>query len=555
MRKKKILKKIGAFILCGCMFLGGMGVTPEWNVSAEEYGKYAPEEEVIASDAEQENVDSYETDIKNKLTGENNEDVELLGASYYNSNYAFQVLNLVNQQRAANGLPALKMDAELYNTAKVRAEEISRVFDHTRPDGTECYTAFPSGQGWVGENIAAGYASPSAVMNGWMNSTGHRENILRSQFKSVGIACFYIPNSKYGYYWVQCFGDTVKKELKEDGSAISTTPPTSAPVATNYASNVMIGYRTHVQSIGWQDVVFRGATSGTLGLSKRLESIQIAVSGDDNLGIRYRTHVQSYGWQGWKYDGEVSGTYGEAKRLEAIAIELTGSSASKYDVYYRVHAQSYGWLGWAKNGECAGTAGQAKRLEAIQVIIVNKGTVPNNGTVGYSYIELGKSANNNNMSGQVNYMTHVQTYGNQSYVYDGSISGTTGEAKRLEGIRINLNNSKTGVSGGITYSTHVQKYGWLDWSSNGEFNGTSGEAKRLEAIKIQLTGDVANKYDVYYRVHAQTYGWLGWAKNGEPSGTAGYAKRLEGIQIVLVPKGAGAPSNAMQSQSAAYIAK
>ena len=71
--------------------------------------------------------------------------------------------------------------------------------------------------------------------------------------------------------------------------------------------------------------------------------------------------------------------------------------------------------------------------------------------------------------------------------------------------------------------------------------GISGEAKRLEAIKIQLTGVDKDKYDVYYRVHAQSYGWLGWAKNGAPAGTAGYAKRLEGIEIKLVPKGGPAP--------------
>ena len=62
--------------------------------------------------------------------------------------------------------------------------------------------------------------------------------------------------------------------------------------------------------------------------------------------IRYRTHVQTYGWQDWAYDGEESGTVGQAKRLEAIQIELTGGLAEKYDVYYRVHSQTYGWLGW-----------------------------------------------------------------------------------------------------------------------------------------------------------------------------------------------------------------
>ena len=74
-------------------------------------------------------------------------------------------------------------------------------------------------------------------------------------------------------------------------------------------------------------------------------------------------------------------------------------------------------------------------------------------------------------------------------------------------------------------------------------SGTSGEAKRLEAIEIRLTGEMKAHYDIYYRVHAQTYGWLDWAKNGEKSGTAALAKRLEGIEIKLVEKGQPAPGN------------
>jgi uncharacterized protein YjdB len=131
------------------------------------------------------------------------------------------------------------------------------------------------------------------------------------------------------------------------------------------------------------------------------------------------------------------------------------------------------------------------------------------------------------------------------------MSGTSGKSKRLEGINIQLTNAP--YDGDIVYTTHVQKYGWKDglpsdttrktWKRNGAMSGTNGEAKRLEAICIDLTGEMAEHYDVYYRVHAQTFGWLGWAKNGQESGTAGYAKRLEGIQIVLVPKGGAAPAD------------
>ncbi len=88
----------------------------------------------------------------------------------------------------------------------------------------------------------------------------------------------------------------------------------------------------------------------------------------------------------------------------------------------------------------------------------------------------------------------------------------------------------------------MQSHGWLPtWAKNGQMSGTTGEAKRLEAIQIRLTDGAQSKYDVWYRVHAQSYGWLGWAKNGEKAGTAGLAKRLESIQIKLLPQGSAAP--------------
>lgn len=334
-----------------------------------------------------------------------------------------------------------------------------------------------------------------------------------------------------------------------------TPTPTPAPVVT---PDVTVSYRTHVQSIGWQGIVTNGTMSGTSGRAKRLESIEISVAGNSNLGIRYTTHCQSYGWLPWSANGEMNGTEGEAKRLEAIKIQLTGVDKEKYDVYYRVHAQSYGWLAWAANGAPAGTAGFAKRLEAIQIVIVKKGESFDHaiGNIqsarGEAYIASSTANANPVVAGEnnvnISYRTHVQSFGWQGWKYNGVMSGTSGKAKRLEGINIKLTNKP--YSGSIVYTTHVQSLGWQGnennvntWFRDGQMAGTSGRAKRLEAIRIALTGEMAEHYDVYYRVHAQTYGWLAWTKNGEAAGTAGLSKRLEGIQIVLVPKGGAAPAN------------
>lgn len=317
-----------------------------------------------------------------------------------------------------------------------------------------------------------------------------------------------------------------------------------------------LSYMVHRQTYGDTDWLTAGESAGTVGEGKRLEGIKIKVNGVDNLGITYRTHVQSYGWQEWKSDEELSGTEGESKRLEAIQIKLTGENAKNYSVFYRVHAQTYGWLDWACNGAVAGTANQAKRLEAIEIIIVpneelrdgvlsrpeviqkysGHESLDDCGTTTPSVV-IGKySTDEEGTSGMINYYTHVQTYGDQKWVSDSAISGTYGEAKRLESISIKLGD--TGYEGGVQYKTHVQTYGWQeDWSRDGEPSGTSGEAKRLEAIQIELTGEVAEHYDVCYRVHVQKFGWLNWARNGEMAGSEGFAYRLEGIQIVLVPKG------------------
>jgi len=116
-----------------------------------------------------------------------------------------QVLDLVNAERAKYGLAPLAWDASnLGPGAAVRAQEISVLFSHTRPDGRSCFTAV-SNPGWLGENIAAGQRSPQEVMNSWMNSPGHRSNILNANFTRLGVGYYYNPSAPYRYYWVQMF--------------------------------------------------------------------------------------------------------------------------------------------------------------------------------------------------------------------------------------------------------------------------------------------------------------------------------------------------------------
>ena len=120
--------------------------------------------------------------------------------------FAEQVAVLVNKERAKEGLPALKMDASVSKAALVRAKETELSFSHTRPDGRGFNTALTE-QGvkfrGAGENIAWGQKSPEEVMKGWMNSPGHRANIMNSKYTTIGVG--YYQNAKGTNYWTQLF--------------------------------------------------------------------------------------------------------------------------------------------------------------------------------------------------------------------------------------------------------------------------------------------------------------------------------------------------------------
>lgn len=113
---------------------------------------------------------------------------------------AYKVLELVNKDRAAGGLPALTMDPGLLESAMWRAAECSLYQSHTRPNGESCFSLDSK---IYRENIALGYNTPEEVEAAWMKSTGHNANIMASDNKSVGIGVFYVNGV---YYWVQCFG-------------------------------------------------------------------------------------------------------------------------------------------------------------------------------------------------------------------------------------------------------------------------------------------------------------------------------------------------------------
>lgn len=125
------------------------------------------------------------------------------------------VIDLVNKERTTRGLVALVRDSRLRTAAQGHAADMAtkNYFSHTSLDGRSPFVriaaaGYPSNS-MRGENIAAGYSTPSAVMTGWMNSTGHRANILNTSYRAIGVGKASNTASTYKHYWVQTFGSIV----------------------------------------------------------------------------------------------------------------------------------------------------------------------------------------------------------------------------------------------------------------------------------------------------------------------------------------------------------
>ena len=119
--------------------------------------------------------------------------------------YEKEVVRLVNKERTSRGLSPLTQNWELSRVARYKSQDMKekKYFSHTSPtygSPFEMIRSFGISYRTAGENIARGYATPKAVVDGWMNSSGHRANILNSSFKEIGVG--YVPD---GNYWTQMF--------------------------------------------------------------------------------------------------------------------------------------------------------------------------------------------------------------------------------------------------------------------------------------------------------------------------------------------------------------
>jgi uncharacterized protein YkwD len=143
-----------------------------------------------------------------------------------------RIVELTNQARAANGLPPVSANAALDASAEAYslAMATGNFFSHTGQDGSTFSSrneaAGYTGWTWMAENIAAGYQSADEVFQGWMNSPGHRANILSASAREIGVGHAYGPASTYKHYWTMELGARAGAPLP---TATPTPPPTATP--------------------------------------------------------------------------------------------------------------------------------------------------------------------------------------------------------------------------------------------------------------------------------------------------------------------------------------
>ncbi|MBO5453286.1 MAG: serine protease [Clostridia bacterium] len=151
------------------------------------------------------NIPQPDTDLPENENNVPETEAPGFGNSY---NMALEVLELVNKERAAAGLSLLTLDSSLSKVAESHSVDMARnnYFSHTNLNGLSPFDRLKNAgisYKTAGENIAMGQKTPQQVVSGWMNSSGHRANILNSNFGKMGLGT--ASDNGGGYYWTQIF--------------------------------------------------------------------------------------------------------------------------------------------------------------------------------------------------------------------------------------------------------------------------------------------------------------------------------------------------------------
>ncbi|MBR3645250.1 MAG: CAP domain-containing protein [Lachnospiraceae bacterium] len=193
-----------------------------------------------------------QTDICASVYAAKTSTVPVRISMYKNYKKAYKVLALINEERTKAGLNPVTMSKSLMKSAMTRAAESALYWDHTRPDGTDCFTVSDIVDG---ENIGVGASSPEYIMKSFMESHGHKSNILDPDWVSVGIGCVVVDDT---YYWSQLFSSLnckpAKKSSYKNGHVVKTikvknTKKFFRPVHKIASKKLKVGKKTSITSV------------------------------------------------------------------------------------------------------------------------------------------------------------------------------------------------------------------------------------------------------------------------------------------------------------------
>lgn len=264
------------------------------------------------------------------------------------------VLKLVNAERTKYNLNLLTLDNDLISAAMIRSEEIIRLFEHKRPDGSAITTISPKIQG---ENIASGHPTAAQVVLAWMNSPTHRANILNGNFTTMGIGYTKLDNdpSGYGTYWVQLFGGI--KPSPPEPTKITLIQVGKLVVSSVSSSKITLKWNSQnlANANGYQVFKYNSKTK-SYSLLKSLSENKINTYTDTSLtsATSYSYKVRSYlNVDGKTYYGPYSSVVKKTTKLATPSLKLS-SGKKKATVSWKKVSKANGYQIYkatSKNGK------------------------------------------------------------------------------------------------------------------------------------------------------------------------------------------------------------
>lgn len=253
------------------------------------------------------------------------------------ADFESNVVDLVNGERAAHGLAPLTANEQLATAARDHSNDmgLQGYFDHDSLDGRQFFERIlDAGYSYTycGENIAAGYSTPETVVQGWMNSPGHRANILEAEFCDLGVGYAYVPGSPYGHYWTQDFG--------------RATGGSSCPGISVYNISASTGVGGNISPAG--EISVQGGGSQTFTITPDAGySVQDVIVNDTSIGI-----VRSYSFSNIDRNHSIQANFelntsppvaaaGSAQVVE-VGDTVTLDGSNSWDANDRI--VSYGWV-------------------------------------------------------------------------------------------------------------------------------------------------------------------------------------------------------------------